>query len=219
MTDGNDTGNRVRSPFEELPIEIRARSGDLVGKELTIIEVAKLQFPNDLAGELAWRLRLIDEFPESIRWRKYTGVRLSIGGGNKQYYRVPPDLYAAFLRETQTPATELIALWLGWTPPHTVEPLPQGEPDRPESGAAATRKIALVEAEDVALATLRKKLKREPDFEEFWRYITERDDTGTISDYTDDRLIWTGKDGRNCKTAKSTMRNRLTAARKRAPFT
>ena len=64
------------------------------------------------------------------------------------------------------------------------EPLPQGEPDKPEQGAAATRQIALVEAEDAALATLRKELRREPDFEEFWCYIIERDDTGTIADYT-----------------------------------
>lgn len=96
--------------------------------------------------------------------------------------------------------------------------LPQGEPDKPESGAAATRQIVLAEAEDAALAMLRKKLKREPNFEEFWLYITEHDDTGTISDYTDDRLMWTGKDGRNCETAKSTMRNRLTTAKSRNPF-
>lgn len=98
-------------------------------------------------------------------------------------------------------------------------PLPQGEPDKPEQGAAAKRQIALVEAEDAALAMLRKRLKREPDFEEFWNHITEQDDTGTIADSGNDRLMWTGKDGRNCETTKSTMRNRLTAAKKRNPFT
>ena len=110
------------------------------------------------------------------------------------YYDLPPQL-AALLAES-----------------------PAGDPDQPESGAAAKRQIALVEAEEAALATLRKRLEREPDFEEFWLYLTERDNTGAISDYTDDRLMWTGKDGRNCETAKSTMRNRMTAAKKRNPF-
>lgn len=92
------------------------------------------------------------------------------------------------------------------------------EQDKSEQGAAATRQIALVEAEDAALAALRKELKREPSFEEFWHYIIERDDTGTITDYTDDKLMWTGKDGRDCETAKPTMRNRFAVAKKRNPF-
>lgn len=131
---------------------------------------------------------------------------------------------ADYLALLATPAARGIPKLDGWKAPQdepapSAPALPQGEPDKPEQGAAATRQIALVEAEDAALATLRKELKREPDFEEFWLYIAERDDTGTISDYTNDRLIWTGKDGRNCETAKSTMRNRLTAAKKRNPFT
>ena len=94
----------------------------------------------------------------------------------------------------------------------------QGESDKSEQGAVATRQIALVEAENAALAALRKELNRKPSFEEFWDYIIERDDTGTIADHTDDRLMWTGKDGRDCETAKSTMRNRFAEAKKRNPF-
>ncbi len=125
--------------------------------------------------------------------------------------------YLAFLA---TPAARGIPKPDGWKAPQgEPAPLPQGEPDRPEQGAAAKRQIALAEAEDAALAMLRKRLAREPDFEEFWSHITEQDDTGTIADCGNDRLMWTGKDGRNCETTKSTMRNRLTAAKKRNPFT
>lgn len=93
--------------------------------------------------------------------------------------------------------------------------LHQSEPDKSKS---RVRRISLIAPEDAALETLRKKLKREPDFEEFWSYITEHDDTGTIADYAHDRLMWTGKDGRNCETAKLTMRNRLAEAKRRNPF-
>ena len=80
------------------------------------------------------------------------------------------------------------------------------------------RQISLAEVEDTALARLREQLGREPDFEEFWLHIIKHDDTGTIADYTDDLLMWTGKDGRQCQTKKTTLRNRLTAAKKRNPF-
>lgn len=98
------------------------------------------------------------------------------------------------------------------TAPNPVVPTPSA------SVPGTGRQIALVEAEDAALTLLRKKLRREPDFEEFWFHITEHDDTGTVAESTDDRLMWIGKDGRNCETSKSTVRNRLAAAKKRNPF-
>ena len=104
------------------------------------------------------------------------------------------------------------------TKPTESIPVSQGESGKSKQSAVVTRQIALVEAENAALAALRKELKHEPNFEEFWCYIIERDDTGTITDHTDDRLMWTGRDGRDCETARSTMRNRLAAAKKRNPF-
>ncbi|CDH46567.1 hypothetical protein [Candidatus Contendibacter odensensis] len=86
-----------------------------------------------------------------------------------------------------------------------------------KKGAGATRRTALGKAEDVALRTLRKELKREPDFAEFWDYLIHRDDTGTVADSTDDRLDWIGAN-KPCSTDKSTMRNRLTNVKKRNPF-
>jgi len=98
-------------------------------------------------------------------------------------------------------------------PPETSLP----EPARPASVAKGG--IALVEAEDAALVALRKTLKREPDFEEFWDYLTTQDKTGTVADSNDVSLQWIGKSEQSCNTAKRTIRNRLTAAKKRNPFT
>jgi predicted membrane chloride channel (bestrophin family) len=113
-----------------------------------------------------------------------------------------------------------VAKWLGDLPtiktslPEPVAPVaPTALPEK------NSREIALVEAENAALFALRKILRREPDFEEFWDYLTTQDSTGTVADNTDDRLMWVGKDGRNCETAKATLRNRLTATKKRNPFT
>lgn len=127
-------------------------------------------------------------------------------------YTVTREAYRAW--RAQCPAKLLspfsqVTKWLGATP----EPSPPTAPPKPRF-----KEIALVEAENEALLALRKELKREPDFDEFWDYLTHRDETGTVADSTDDRLMWTGKDGRNCETAKVTMRNRLTAAKKRNPF-
>ena len=132
----------------------------------------------------------------------------------------------------QCPATLLSALskigkWLGATPvPESlpVESLPEPIPpveslpveSLPESPKGS---IALVEAENSALVALRKALKREPDFEEFWDYLTTKDETGTVADCTADRLDWIGKSEKACSTSKRTIRNRLTAAKKRNPFT
>jgi hypothetical protein len=129
---------------------------------------------------------------------------------------IPRENYRAW-RSTQTDPLvgSYIRAWIGATP----EPSPQKSTAVPVHGnKAPSREIALVEAENEALLTLRKELKREPDFEEFWDYLTHRDETGTVADYTDDRLMWTGKNGNNCETTKATLRNRLTAAKRRNPF-
>ena len=114
-----------------------------------------------------------------------------------------------------------IKKWLG-------EPArPAAKPARPEPAASILPEsippepagIALVEAENAALVALRKRLKREPDFDEFWDYLTTKDETGIVADFADDRVDWVGKSGKACSTSKSTFRNRLTAAKKRNPFT
>ena len=129
------------------------------------------------------------------------------------------------------PADSQITKWLGATP--AVEALPPVEPSLPElpvlavlpetvaTGGAAkkTREIALVDAENSALLTLRKELKREPDLDEFWDYLTTRDATGTVADSTNERLDWIGRSGKSCSTKKATVRNRLTTAKNRNPFT
>lgn len=129
-----------------------------------------------------------------------------------QTYTVTREAYRAW--RAQCPAELLspfsqVAKWLGATP----------EPSSPASlPKPRFKEIALVEAENEALLALRKELKRNPDFEEFWDYLTDRDETGTVADSTDDRLMWIGKGGGNHETRKSRMRNRLTEAKKRNPF-
>lgn len=120
--------------------------------------------------------------------------------------------YFAFLK---TPLALGIPSPDHWLPPpaESIPPVETSLPELPE------RVIALVEAENAALVALRKALKREPDFDEFWDYLTRKDETGTIADFTDSRLDWIGHSGKSCSTAKSTIRNRLTAAKKRNPFT
>ncbi|MBK7984834.1 MAG: hypothetical protein IPP10_12960 [Candidatus Competibacteraceae bacterium] len=133
-------------------------------------------------------------------------------------WRIPREPYRTW-RATQLhpPVGSIIHLWLGATlVPPTSKPiemkLSNSEFNKDK------RQISLAEVEDTALARLREQLGREPDFEEFWLHIIKHDDTGTIADYTDDLLMWTGKDGRQCQTKKTTLRNRLTAAKKRNPF-
>lgn len=79
--------------------------------------------------------------------------------------------------------------WLGATP--ATESIPPVETSLPEPLRPASAKggIALVEAENASLVALRKALKREPDFEEFWVYLTTKDETGTVADFTDNRWI------------------------------
>ena len=107
-----------------------------------------------------------------------------------------------------------------WLAP-AAESIPPVETSMPEPARPARAKggIALIEAEDAALVALRKELKREPDFDEFWDCLTTKDETGTVADSNDVSLQWIGKSNRPCSTAKSTFRNRLTAAKKRNPFT
>lgn len=142
------------------------------------------------------------------------------------------DIWATLLEESRLPKdrspirpsedefkTTDVAAWYSIKQPATPA-IPESIP--PETSLSDLPKrggIALVEAENAALAALRKALKREPDFVEFWDYLTTRDETGTVADFTDCRLDWVGHSGKSCSTAKSTFRNRLTAAKKRNPFT
>jgi len=110
--------------------------------------------------------------------------------------------------------------WLGAMPAIESTPVAPIPPAKPNAKPKDTDDgIALVGMENAALIALRKELKREPDFDEFWHYLTTRDDTGTVADCTDDRLYWIGKASSSCDTAKSTIRNRLTKAKKRNPYT
>jgi hypothetical protein len=122
--------------------------------------------------------------------------------------------------QSEPPADSKIHLWLGAMPAIESTPVAPIPPAKPNAKPKDTDDgIALVGMENAALIALRKELKREPDFDEFWHYLTTRDDTGTVADCTDDRLYWIGKASSSCDTAKSTIRNRLTKAKKRNPYT
>ena len=149
------------------------------------------------------------------------------------------DIWATLLKESRLPKdrspirpsedefkTTDVAAWYSIKQPATPaipESIPPETSLLPEPTASTTtpvREIALVEAENAALSALRKSLRREPDFDEFWDYLTTfKDETGTVADCTDNRLDWIGKSGQAHSTKKSTFRNRLTAAKKRNPFT
>ena len=133
-------------------------------------------------------------------------------------YWIDRKSYQAWrISQSNPPTGSFVHLWLGATP--GPEPAASILPESIPAESLEPAGIALVEAENAALVALRKRLKREPDFEEFWHYLTTEDETGTVADFTDDRVDWVGKSGKACSTSKSTFRNRLTAAKKRNPFT
>ena len=123
--------------------------------------------------------------------------------------------------------------WLGATP--TTESIPP-ETSLPESPISLTRLasvtklekqqrndddgIALVVAENAALAALRKELKHEPTANQWLNYWKSGKDTeGTIREVTKSHVVWTGKDNQIHRTALTTMNNRFSKAKKRNPFT
>ena len=225
-----------------LSLAARAKQGLLLSEpDLALDEVLQLEHPTDRAARnaLSRAIRAALKFgsltgtPVSQPWQK-TVLKADGGwlGGNPGWDRKRPvtlsgetktvlidhDSYRQW--RAQCPARLLsdlsyIGAWLGATPalPESIPPVETSLPELPE------RAIALVEAENAALVALRKALKREPDFEEFWDYLTTKDETGTVADYTNDRLDWIGHSGKSCSTAKNTCRNRLTTAKKRNPFT
>jgi hypothetical protein len=138
--------------------------------------------------------------------------------------------YFAFLK---TPLARGIPKPDKWLPP-TAESIPPLETSPPESPASAarpasvakggtvktTREIALVVAENAALAALRKELKHEPTANQWLNYWKNGKDTeGTIKEVTRSEVVWTGKDNQIHRTALTTMNNRFSNAKKRNPFT
>ena len=87
--------------------------------------------------------------------------------------------------------------------------------DKRRSRTGTTRSDALDKAIKAALATLRKRLKREPKTEEVVRYL-EDDPTGTVVDSKPDALVWEGEDGRCHDIKRRTIANRLTKIRNQA---
>lgn len=203
--DNDSTGNGG-------PLSLAERAKQ--GLPLRLGDIAELEYPGNPRGKEAenWIRRMEVAC-------KYGSLRLKPGDvfdefGGWPY--IPRENYRAW-RVTQRDLTtdSIIHLWLGATPPaESILSVEHSLPEKPASGG-----IALIEAENAALAALRQELRREPDFDEFWDYLTTKDETGTVADFTDDRLDWIGHSGKSCSTAKSTIRNRLTAAKKRNPFT
>ena len=228
MSIEQNTGKPARLSLSE-----RAKQGLLLLEpELALGDLVQLEHPTDRAARMALSRAIkaaiaYGDLAASIRQWERPGLTV-----NRDWLRLPPLQHKPtqcsehlLERETyrqwraQCPANLLSPLtkiqkWLGATPP--AASIPPVETSLPES---LERAIALVEAENAALVALRKALKREPDFEEFWDYLTTQDETGTVADCTDNRLDWIGHAGKSCSTAKSTIRNRLTAAKKRNPFT
>ena len=204
-------------PESPLPLNERARLGLLVGEtELPLWEILRLEFPTgEYAAwqetiETALSRGLLVSRPET----RITQGETCLTGD----WLIDRESYRQWrVTQPNPPAGSDIRLWLGATPgPEPAESIPPAETSLPEK---PKRGIALVEAENAALVALRKALKREPDFEEFWDYLTNKDETGTVADFTDSRLDWIGHSEKSCSTAKITIRNRLTAAKKRNPFT
>ena len=228
MSIEQNTGKPARLSLSE-----RAKQGLLLLEpELALGDLVQLEHPGDPAARnaLSRAIRAAIQYGDlTATTRQWQRPGLLV---NRDWLRLPPLQHKPtqcsehlLERETyrqwraQCPANLLSPLtkiqkWLGATPP--AASIPPVETSLPES---LERAIALVEAENAALVALRKALKREPDFEEFWDYLTTQDETGTVADCTDNRLDWIGHAGKSCSTAKSTIRNRLTAAKKRNPFT
>lgn len=215
-----------------------------LGLPLSLDDVAELEHPADDTA----RKRLAAELHAAFQYgdlpERFIETWIDYGqGGLSQrfddYYRpqsapvlhkepaVDRETYQAWRAQCpqsllSEPGLSKIFKWLNATP--AIPSLP-AETSRPELAAPSakpektTREIALFEAETAALLALRKQLKREPNFDEFWDYLVKRDDTGTVADSTNDRLIWIGKDNEDHTTLRSSFRNRLTSAKKRNPFT
>ena len=194
-------------------------------------DVKKFSFVRTIPDHDVWMLGCVGDRPTKrvIENRPVTTVLIEREAYRAWRAQCPKSLLSEFSQ---------IEKWLGATPAvETIppaEPIPPteptattarpAEPSRPETiakGGAAEKSrktIALVEMENAALVALRKELEREPDFDEFWDYLTTRDDTGTVADCTNDRLDWIGRSEKSCSTAKATIRNRLTQAKRRNPF-
>lgn len=237
MSIENNTGKPTRLSLTQraargLPIDLSRKAG------LDIDDVCWLEHTDDAAQQA----RLCAKLETAIGLYPRLARPFSIGGCPAGWL-IRRSAYRAW-RTARSPSSLLsetsdIALWLGATP--TAESIPPAETSLPEKWLGATPGpepaesippvetslpelptiggIALVEAENAALVALRKALKREPDFEEFWDYLTNKDETGTVADFTDNRLDWIGKSGKSCSTSRRSFRNRLTAAKKRNPFT
>ena len=172
-----------------------------LGLPLALNEVVYLEHPTDKVARKALGAALrvdIDscDLPATIRrWQRPGNIRRRwrIGGIGEPVrielppvqdppvqcaeYRLERESYCRW--RAQCPKRLLSDLskidkWLG-AMPTPVESLPESLPESSKRG------IALVEAENAALVALRKALKREPDFEEFWDYLTTKDETGTVA--------------------------------------
>jgi hypothetical protein len=191
------------------PLFVACQSGRLTGYPLAAEQIAELHHPSDLNSRYGLLLLLLKSIPAMPRLKNHPLI-LNLGCPRPLF----ADEYLHFLAANNLDIPHLILIWAGATPPaESILSVEHSLPEKPASGG-----IALIEAENAALAALRQELRREPDFDEFWDYLTTKDETGTVADFTDDRLDWIGHSGKSCSTAKSTIRNRLTAAKKRNPF-
>lgn len=157
MTGEQDTGNP-----EGLPLAERTRRGLLAGEsELWLWEIMELEFPAatsfqdkkhpDYTGwekaiEAAIRYGSLGDGPHLERFSESATYRSPATNWKRpktfhipgyDCWRIPREPYRTW-RATQSnaPTGSLIHLWLSLLSQSEPEPLPQGEPDKPEQGAA-----------------------------------------------------------------------------------
>lgn len=117
-----------------------------------------------------------------------------------------------------------IHLWLGEQPNSSPVSVGKNSPEPVTKPKKRHREdddgIALVAAENAALAALRKELKHEPTANQWLNYWRSGKDTdGAIREVTSSEVVWIGKDNEVHRTALTTMNTRFSKAKKRNPFT
>ncbi|QQS53508.1 MAG: hypothetical protein IPM89_11560 [Candidatus Competibacteraceae bacterium] len=164
MTGEQDTGNP-----EGLPLAERTRRGLLAGEsELWLWEIMELEFPAatsfqdkkhpdyigwEKAIEAAIRYGSLGDGPHLERFSESATYRSPATNWKRpktfhipgyDCWRIPREPYRTW-RATQSnaPTGSLINLWTSLLSQSEPEPLPQGEPDKPEQGAAGNQNPAL----------------------------------------------------------------------------
>lgn len=217
MTGEQDTGNSAWLPLKDRI----ARGFSLATQDrLRVDDIAQLEHPGKFSIHKVetWILRMETAL-------EYGALRLSPGEIYDRYGGWPyvsRDAYRTW-RATQpdTPAGSLIHLWLGAAPALSALTLPQGEPatlhqgepDRPEPGAAESRKRkrvdSLAEAIEAALEVLSPD-GRLPTPARLFEYLLTQDTTGVVIPGDSKTVFyWIASNGNKQSADFSTIAKRL----------